>query len=154
MRLFLIFGVLRIAPIQYCIGPRTITFYFTCSLDTYLKFWSWPIMGWFRMCTEGLLRCKLKKERRNCPGWKCSRFYESRLFFFKFPYVSLKVSQINLLATGYSFAYVVHFVFLRDVRIRTQSAAVASWHATNLAAHLPKLSRPSPSNLAAHLPPT
>ncbi len=38
---------------------------------------------------------------------------------------------------GHSFAYVAHFVFLRDVWIRTQRAAVASRRATNLATHLP-----------------
>jgi hypothetical protein len=35
-------------------------------------------------------------------------------------------------------AYVVHFVFLRDVWIRTQRAAVASRRATNLPTHLPE----------------
>ncbi len=47
---------------------------------------------------------------------------------------------------GHSFAYVAHFVFLRDVWIRTQRAAVASRGATNLATHLPNLacSHPSP----------
>jgi hypothetical protein len=39
----------------------------------------------------------------------------------------------------HSFAYVTHFVFLRDVWSRTQRAAVASRRATNLATHLPKL---------------
>jgi hypothetical protein len=38
------------------------------------------------------------------------------------------------------FAYVAHFVFLRDAWIRTQRAAVASSSATNLATHLPKSS--------------
>jgi hypothetical protein len=38
---------------------------------------------------------------------------------------------------GHSFAYVAHFVFLRDVWIRTLRAAVASRRATNLATHLP-----------------
>jgi hypothetical protein len=37
---------------------------------------------------------------------------------------------------GHSFAYFGHFLFLRDVWIRTQSAAVASARATNLATHL------------------
>ncbi len=32
---------------------------------------------------------------------------------------------------GHSFAYVAHFVFLRDVWIRTQRAAVAKRRATN-----------------------
>ncbi len=36
------------------------------------------------------------------------------------------------------FAYVAHFVFLRDVWIRIQRAAAASRCATNLATHLPK----------------
>jgi hypothetical protein len=40
---------------------------------------------------------------------------------------------------GHSFAYVANFVFLRDVWIRTQRAAVASRLATNLATHLPPL---------------
>jgi hypothetical protein len=39
------------------------------------------------------------------------------------------------------FAYVAHFVFMRDVWIRTQRAAVASRRATNLSAHLPILAR-------------
>ncbi len=37
---------------------------------------------------------------------------------------------------GHSFAYVVDLVFLKDVWIRTQRAAVASRRATNLATHL------------------
>ncbi len=36
----------------------------------------------------------------------------------------------------HSFAYVAYFVFLRDVSIRTQRAAVASRRANNLATHL------------------
>jgi hypothetical protein len=55
-------------------------------------------------------------------------------------------------SVGHSFAYVNHFVFLRDVWIRTQRAAKASRRATNLATnlhnlatHLPNLSDPSPS---------
>jgi hypothetical protein len=38
---------------------------------------------------------------------------------------------------GYSLAYVAYFVFMRDVWIRTQRAAVASRRANNLATHLP-----------------
>jgi hypothetical protein len=37
-----------------------------------------------------------------------------------------------------SFAYVAHYLYLRDVCIRTQRAVVASTRATNLAIHLPK----------------
>ncbi len=43
----------------------------------------------------------------------------------------------GLECVGHSFAYVAHFVFLRDVWIRTQRAAVASRRATNLALHNP-----------------
>jgi hypothetical protein len=43
----------------------------------------------------------------------------------------------GLECVDHSFAYVAHFVFLRDVWIRDQRAAVASRRATNLATHLP-----------------
>jgi hypothetical protein len=41
----------------------------------------------------------------------------------------------GLECVGHSFAYVAHLRFLRDVWIRTQSAAVANWRATDLATH-------------------
>ncbi len=41
----------------------------------------------------------------------------------------------GLECVGHSFAYVAHLWFLRDVWIRTQSADVASWRATDLATH-------------------
>ncbi len=41
----------------------------------------------------------------------------------------------GLECVGHSFAYVAHLWFLRDVWIRTQSAAVGSWRATDLATH-------------------
>jgi hypothetical protein len=52
----------------------------------------------------------------------------------------------ELECVGNSFAYVAQFVFLRDVWIRIQRAAVASRRATNLATHLPTVL------LATHLP--
>ncbi len=58
----------------------------------------------------------------------------------------------------HSFAYVSHFVFLRDVWIRTQRASVASRRATNLASLLPDLATHLPNlaillpDLAIHLP--
>jgi hypothetical protein len=52
----------------------------------------------------------------------------------------------GLKCVSHSFAYVTYFVFLRDVWIRTQRAAVASRRATNLATHLP-----SPYLTANHL---
>jgi hypothetical protein len=45
---------------------------------------------------------------------------------------------------GHSYAYVAHLVFLRDVWITTQRAAVESRRATNLATHI--------TILATHLP--
>ncbi len=47
---------------------------------------------------------------------------------------------------GHAYAYVALSVFLRDVWIRTQRAAVESRRATNLATHLPN------PNLATCLP--
>ncbi len=44
----------------------------------------------------------------------------------------------GLECVGHPFAYVAHLWFLRDVWIWTQSAAVASWRATDLATHPPK----------------
>ncbi len=64
----------------------------------------------------------------------------------------------GLECVGHSSAYVAHFVFLRDVWIRAQRAAVASRRATNLATHFPILATHLPDfathlpNLAAHLP--
>ncbi len=57
----------------------------------------------------------------------------------------------GLECVGHSFAYVAQYVFLRDVWIRTQRAAVASRRAPNLATHLPYLATHF-SNLATYLP--
>ncbi len=67
--------------------------------------------------------------------WRYKSFYFILFFFFFFG---------GLECVGHFFAYVAHFVFLRDVWIQTQRAAVASRRATNLATHLPKLSHPTP----------
>jgi hypothetical protein len=54
---------------------------------------------------------------------------------------------------GHSFAYFANVVFLEDVWIRTQRAAVGSRRGTNLATHLPtNLATHLPNNLATHLP--
>ncbi len=45
----------------------------------------------------------------------------------------------GLECVGHPFAYVAHFVFLRDVWIRTRRAVVSSRRAINLATHLPDL---------------
>ncbi len=42
----------------------------------------------------------------------------------------------GLECVGHCFAYVAHFVFLRDAWFRAQRAAVTSRRATNLATHL------------------
>jgi hypothetical protein len=57
----------------------------------------------------------------------------------------------GLECVGHFFAYVAHFVFLRDVWIRTQRAAVESRSATNLATNLPNLVTHL-RYLATHLP--
>ncbi len=54
-----------------------------------------------------------------------------------FLYYLKKTKFCGLECVGHSIAYVAHFIFLKDVRIRTQRAAVASRRATNLATHLP-----------------
>ncbi len=53
---------------------------------------------------------------------------ESQILFFVYLFGGLE-------CVGHSFAYVAHLRFLRDVWIRTHNAAVASWHATELATH-------------------
>jgi hypothetical protein len=57
----------------------------------------------------------------------------------------------GLECVGHSFAYFAHFVFLRDVWVRPQRAAVASKRATSLATHLPNLATHL-HKLATHLP--
>ncbi len=57
------------------------------------------------------------------------------------PHFSLQSFLVYFLGglecVGHSFVNVAHFVFLKDVWIRTQRAAVSSRCATNLATHLP-----------------
>jgi len=55
------------------------------------------------------------------------------IFFYMFYYIFFFG---GLECVGHSCAYVAYFVFLRDVWIRTQRAAVASRCATNLVTHL------------------
>ncbi len=51
----------------------------------------------------------------------------------------------ELECVGLSFAYVDHFVFLRDVWIRNQRVALANRRATNLATRLPCLATRLPT---------
>ncbi len=55
----------------------------------------------------------------------------------------------GLECVGHSFAYVAHYVCLRDVSIRTQRATVTSMRTTYLATHLPRLGN-SPFSLCLH----
>ncbi len=57
----------------------------------------------------------------------------------------------GLECVSHFFAYVAHFILLRDVWIRTQRADVAGRRDINLANHLPKLATHLPSlSLATH----
>ncbi len=75
------------------------------------------------------------------------------------PYIRVKDSffivaldrTIQLECVGHSFAFVGHFVFLRDAWIRTQRAAVGSRRAINLATHLKPTQPPIYTNLSIHL---
>jgi hypothetical protein len=60
-------------------------------------------------------------------------------------------SFCGLDCVGHFFAYVAHFVFLRNEWIQTQKDALASRRVTNFATHLPNLATHLP-NLANHLP--
>ncbi len=51
----------------------------------------------------------------------------------------MKCFFCGLECVGHSFASVAHFVYLRDVWIRTQKAVVTSRGAINLATHIPNL---------------
>ncbi len=99
----------------------------------------------------------LKQKERMC-YLNTLQFDLSCLFLFFFigvQHIFFSFSQARVYC--HSFAYVANFVIFRDVWIRTQSTAIASRHATNLATHLPllvthhSLSRPTP-HLATHLP--
>ncbi len=74
-------------------------------------------------------------EERLRPNPK-TRMGVEKVFLFKF--------LGGLEHVGHSFSYVAHFVFLRDVWVKTQRAAMASMRTTHLATQLP--------NLATHLP--
>jgi hypothetical protein len=89
--------------------------------------------------------CNLTKtadRNRRCTNRDNSRQTVAEYFF---GYIFL-----GLECVGHSFAYVAHFVFLRDVWIRTQRAALADRSATNLATHLPTYP-PIPLIIATHL---
>ena len=68
----------------------------------------------------------------DCVFWSTTPSANVKDIFFFFFFVYFFG---GLECVGHSFAYVAHLWFLRDVWIRTQSAAVASWRATGLAIH-------------------
>jgi hypothetical protein len=99
----------------------------------------------------------------SCSLSQCGSHWKQTLLFSLLFFLSMGsalmffVYFFGLECVGHSFAYVAHFVFLRDVCIRTHRASVSSRRATNLATHLPNLppfsllSYPYPY-LATHLP--
>ncbi len=76
----------------------------------------------------------------------CFQIYTGDTSCFIFMYIFSSLECV-----GHYFAYVAHFVLLRDVCVRTQRAAVANRRAINLATHLPNLATHLP-DLATHLP--
>jgi hypothetical protein len=85
---------------------------------------------------------------KNCTTQEVKRVRSSLLYHclntYEYMYVNFFCIFFGgLECVGHSFAYVAHFVFLRDAWIRTQSAAVASKRATN-SNPSPLLSHPSP----------
>ncbi len=102
--------------------------------------------------TYGIYKYQLLFRRNFCTTWTRSSFF---VFKFKFVYNAFMVTtyyvdlknHCNIYivyfvggqeSVGHSFAYVAHFLFLRDAWIRTQRSAIASRSATNLATHLYK----------------
>jgi hypothetical protein len=61
---------------------------------------------------------------------------KAKLKYSWYLYSFFRIFFGGLVCVGRSFVNVAHFVFLRDVWIRTQRAAIASRRATNLATHL------------------
>ncbi len=87
---------------------------------------------------------KILRKNGNFKGLKWTRTQKIRIFVtadcFDI-FADFKSTFGRLECVGHSFAYVAHLWFLKDVWIRTQSTAVASWRATDLATH-PLLSHP------------
>ena len=100
--------------------------------------------------TRGSVGCSVRRRPRSrtrapqYPRIVRRRSLWKKLTFFFFFFGGLE-------CVGHYFAYVAHVWFLRDVWIRTQSAAVASWRATDFATH-PSILATHPSNLATHPP--
>ncbi len=78
--------------------------------------------------------CIVKPCEMNAAGQKSTSF-RGTIAWYGFVYSFFVHFFGGLECVGHSFAYVAHIVSLRDVWIRTQSAAVASRRATNLATH-------------------
>ncbi len=79
-------------------------------------------------------------------SWSLISTVQFSCFFVRYRYLILYYKMVfvitffvyffgGLECVGHSFPYVAHLWFLRDVWIRTQSAAVASWRVTDLATH-------------------
>jgi hypothetical protein len=82
----------------------------------------------------------LTVERMESPIGKISSYTANLAAFLTVERMESPIGNFFcIFLAGYPFAYVARFVFLRDVWIRTQRAAVTSRRATNLATHLPKI---------------
>ncbi len=79
-------------------------------------------MNTIYLCTNVLIRLKY-----TFLLFTVITFYYLQTFLFIF---------LRARVCGPSFVYVTHFVFLRDIWIRTQKAAAASRRTSNLATHL------------------
>jgi hypothetical protein len=101
------------------------------------KKWRPRIFIW----TKRILSWKVKKfinaRIKSTPivRWFGAIFRYSMVFLAPNVFVFFVYFFGGLECVGHSFAYVAHLWFLRDIWIRTQSAAVASWRATDLATH-------------------
>ncbi len=103
------------------------------------------------ICNRSLLNFLIYEEHsvRTKSGHKVSLLPRGRSCLLQSIFLYIFLGGLE--CVGHSFAYVAHLWFLSDVWIRTQSAAVASWSATDLATHTPVLAT-HPPNLAIYPP--
>jgi hypothetical protein len=88
------------------------------------------VLSWAKLSPRPSFDCKIHKTVDLTAGcWSPAQSLASFFFLFLAGYSVF----------CHSFSFVANFVFLRDVWIRTQRAAVASRRATNLATHLDKV---------------
>ncbi len=116
--------------------PSTVLFIIPRLLETLLFLTFYPLLV-SKTTYHALLAFASITKR-----WFIIKKHKGTMFFY-FLFFLFLVFFGGLECVGHSFAYVAHLWFLRDVWIRTQSAAVASWRATDLATHPSRISHPS-----------